>query len=136
MKLHNCPVDRLWIKPIARSRPNQRPFILWPQPLQALPNGFFHRSTVYRVQLTVDQSPSLAEWTCETGDESNGTRLAFRLEARGAGALLRFTHANWRAQTEYFTSCNTTWGTLMYRLKAAAEEKSPGPLFLAADMAY
>ena len=88
------------------------------------------------MQLTVDQSPSLAEWTCETGDESNGTRLAFRLEARGAGALLRFTHANWRAQTEYFTSCNTTWGTLMYRLKAAAEGKSPGPLFLAAAMAY
>jgi hypothetical protein len=38
--------------------------------------------------------------------------------------------------TEYFTSCNTTWGDLMFRLKSAAEGKSRGPLFLAGDLAY
>ena len=50
--------------------------------------------------------------------------------------MLRFTHAGWRAEYDYFLSCNTTWGELMFRLKSAAEGKSCGPLFRAADMAY
>jgi hypothetical protein len=37
---------------------------------------------------------------------------------------------------DYFTSCNTTSGELIFRLKAAAEGKPRGPLFLAADLAY
>ena len=41
-----------------------------------------------------------------------------------------FSHEGW-AETEYFTNCNTAWGELMYRLKAVAEGKSIGPLFLA-----
>src|SRR5690242_11360357 len=94
--------------------------------------GFFNRATVYRLRLKVNASPRNAEWICETGDEWNSTRLIFRLEARGAGTLLRFTHAGWRAETDYFTSCNTTWGELMFRLKAAAEGKPRGALFQAA----
>ncbi|MGA1994473.1 MAG: hypothetical protein ABSH45_01730 [Bryobacteraceae bacterium] len=62
--------------------------------------------------------------------------IAFRLERRGAGTLVRFTHGGWEAATDYFISGNTTWGELMFRLKAAAEGKSRGPLFLAADLAY
>jgi hypothetical protein len=49
---------------------------------------------------------------------------------------LHFTHGGWRSESAYFISCNTTWGELMYRLKAVAEGKSPGPLFRAADIAY
>ena len=98
--------------------------------------GFFNRATVYRLRLEVDKPPVQAEWICETGDEWNGTHITFRLEGRGSGALLRFTHGGWRSETEYFVSCNTTWGELMYRLKAAAEGKSRGPLFLAGDLAY
>jgi len=84
----------------------------------------------------VNQPPARAEWTCETGDEWKGTRIAFELENRGAGTFLRFTHGGWRSEPEYFVNCNTTWGELMYRLKAAAEGKSRGPLFLANDLAY
>jgi hypothetical protein len=60
----------------------------------------------------------------------------FELEPRNGKTLVRFTHAGWAAATEYFVSCNTTWGALMYRLKAAAEGKAPGPLFLANSLAY
>jgi len=98
--------------------------------------GFFNRTTVYRLRLTVDQPPSHADWICETGQEWIGTHIVFRLEGRASGTLLRFTHAGWQSETDYFTSCNTTWGELMYRLKAAAEGKSLGPLFLVNDMAY
>jgi len=60
----------------------------------------------------------------------------FALEESKAGPLLRFTHAAWRSETEYFVSCNTTWGELMYRLKAPSEGKSRGPLFLAGELSY
>jgi uncharacterized protein YndB with AHSA1/START domain len=102
----------------------------------ALELGFFKRTTVYRLRLSVDDMPVEADWVCETGDEWNGTHIIFRLEEKGAGTLLRFTHAGWQAETDYFTSCNTTWGELMFRVKATAEGKSRGPLFLASDMAY
>jgi hypothetical protein len=98
--------------------------------------GFFNRATVYKLKLEVDTPPAQVEWVCQSGDEWGGTHIIFRLEGRGAGSLLRFTHAGWRSETDYFTSCNTTWGALMYRLKAAAEGKPSGPLFLANDMAY
>jgi hypothetical protein len=91
--------------------------------------GFFDRSTIYRLRPTIEQPPASAEWLCESGDEWSGTRLSFQMEPTKAGTLLRFSHAGWRAPTEYFTSCNTTWGELMFRLKAAAEGKPRGPLF-------
>ena len=84
----------------------------------------------------VDKPPSNAEWVCETGDEWSGSHITFRLEDTKTGTLLHFTHGGWRSESAYFISCNTTWGELMYRLKAVAEGKSPGPLFRAADIAY
>jgi hypothetical protein len=98
--------------------------------------GFIKRATVYKLKLTIDNPSAQAEWICQSGDEWSGTHIIFRLEARASGILLRFTHAGWRSETDYFTSCNTTWGELMFRLKAAAEGKSRGPLFLANDLAY
>jgi hypothetical protein len=98
--------------------------------------GFFNRATVYRLRLKVDKPPLQAEWLCETGEEWSGTHILFRLEVRGAGTLLRFTHGGWQSETVYFISCNTVWGELMYRLKSAAEGKSRGPLFLAGELAY
>ena len=49
---------------------------------------------------------------------------------------MRFTHAEWQAETDYFVSCTTVWGELMFRLKAVAEGKPRGPLFLPGSLAY
>jgi hypothetical protein len=98
--------------------------------------GFFNRATLYRVRLEVSQRPAHAVWICETGDEWNGTHLDFRLSESKSGTLLKFAHAGWRSPSDYFIACNTTWGELMYRLKAAAEGNSRGPLFLPGSMAY
>jgi hypothetical protein len=91
--------------------------------------GFFNRATVYRLRLIVKNAPTHAEWVCESGDEWNGTHIVFDMETDKNGTLLHFKHAGWRAETPYFVSCNTTWGELMFRLKAAAEGRKPGPLF-------
>ena len=98
--------------------------------------GFFKKQTVYRLRLESKRAPNDAAWVCETGQEWQGTRIVFHLEAAGGGTLVRFTHGGWGGATDYFVSCNTTWGELMFRLKAAAEGKSRGPLFLAESMAY
>ena len=99
------------------------------EPGDAVELGFFNRATVYRLRLITGQPPSHVEWVCESGEEWNGTHIVFAIEATQSGTLIRFTHAGWRAESAYYVSCNTTWGELMFRLKAAAEGKSPGPLF-------
>jgi uncharacterized protein YndB with AHSA1/START domain len=98
--------------------------------------GFFNRQTLYRLKLQDQQPLQRAEWLCDTGQEWAGTRLVFTIEPRPNGIQLRFTHGGWKSETDYFISCNTTWGELMYRLKAEAEGKSPGPLFLRDSLGY
>src|SRR5262249_24979040 len=98
--------------------------------------GFFNRATLYRMRLEIDRPNEHAEWRCETGDEWNGTRLVFRMVESPGGSELAFSHAGWRAESDSCLHCNTTWGELMYRLKATAEGKSPGPLFAVSALAY
>jgi hypothetical protein len=59
-----------------------------------------------------------------------------QLSARNGGnGSLRFAHSDWSADTEYFLSCNTTWGEFMFRIKSSAEGKPQGPRFLADSLA-
>ena len=98
--------------------------------------GFFNRTTLYRLRPQPSSTPSRIEWSVETGQEWAGTRLNFQLDPAGADTLLRFTHAGWAAPTDYFVSCNTVWGELMFRLKAAAEGAGRGPLFAANALSH
>ena len=98
--------------------------------------GFFNRATIYTLQPVRIAAPHDAEWLCTTGKEWAGTRIIFRIDGAGAKTVLRFTHADWKAETDYFISCNTVWGGLMFRIRAAAEGKSQGPLFQANGLAY
>jgi hypothetical protein len=98
--------------------------------------GFFNRSTVYGLHPIQIAAPRQAHWLCQSGKEWSGTRLLFDLEEQKGQTLLRFTHADWRADTDYFVVCTTTWGELMFRIKAVAERKKPGPLFTGTGLAY
>jgi hypothetical protein len=100
----------------------------------AIELGFFHRATVYRLQSVAQEPPVRSEWWCERGKEWAGTRISFRLETAATGSL-RFAHSDWSADTEYFLSCNTTWGEFMFRIKSSAEGKPQGPRFLADSLA-
>ena len=90
--------------------------------------GFFNRATVYRLNSVRMAAPQSAEWLCESGQEWQGTRLIFDTASKNGGTMLQFAHADWKAETDYFINYNTTWGELMFRLKACAEGKAPGPL--------
>jgi len=90
--------------------------------------GFFNRATVYTLRSIKAAAPLRAEWLCLNGEEWKDTTMLFDLSNTDGQTLLQFTHAHW-AETDYFVSCNTTWGALMFRLKSAAENKMAVPLF-------
>jgi uncharacterized protein YndB with AHSA1/START domain len=98
--------------------------------------GFFNRATVYGLHPIQIAAPLQAHWLCQSGKEWSGTRLLFDLAELKGQTLHRFTHADWQAETDYLLSCTTTWGELMFRIKAVAEGKTPGPLFSRTGMAY
>jgi hypothetical protein len=97
--------------------------------------GFFNRATVYNLSLMENETHRVV-WRCESGKEWQGTELVFSFRPEGSEAVLDFEHRNWRESTPYFTSCNTTWGGLMFRLKSAAEGRQAGPLFRKGSLDY
>jgi hypothetical protein len=98
--------------------------------------GFFNRATVYAIRREHADDARAVIWACESGQEWAGTRLEFELVPSGAETTVRFTHAAWTAPTDYFHSCNTVWGELMFRLKGEAEGRALGPLFGRTAMSY
>jgi uncharacterized protein YndB with AHSA1/START domain len=103
-------------------------------PTSGVELGFFGRKTSYRLRPQTFLPPSQAAWQCETGEEWSGTHVGFLLSRQAGGTLLRFTHAGWRAETDYFVACNTVWGGLLFRLKAVAEGRPAG--FTTDGLAY
>jgi hypothetical protein len=91
--------------------------------------AFFNRSTVYRLTPIRSSTSWKAEWMCQTDQEWTGTRLLFELIETSGKTQLHFTHAGWKAETDYFFSCTKVWGELMIRLKAVAEGADLGPGF-------
>jgi len=62
------------------------------------------------------------EWECLEGDkEWIGTKLIFEIEEKDEGSVLKFTHGNWREETDFFASCNYHWGYYMRSLKIYCE---------------
>jgi len=98
--------------------------------------AFFNRATVWQFRKQPSSSASEILWRCETGTEWKDTSLRFTMTPDKNGSMLRFSHLDWPAESDFFTSCNTTWGGLMFRLKLAAEGKNPGPLFSKAGVGY
>ena len=62
------------------------------------------------------------EWECLEGDkEWVGTTTIFDIEKKGVGIILRFKHGNWKAETDFFASCNYHWGYYMSSLAKYCE---------------
>lgn len=92
--------------------------------------GFHDRSTVFRMKIAEFKPSRHLVWECVGDDEEwTGTRLIWDLHEEDGKTLLEFQHGNWKQQSRYFKTCNSTWGMLMYRLKDFVEGKSPGPYF-------
>jgi hypothetical protein len=98
--------------------------------------GFFKRATVYGLKPIQLVAPRQEHWLCHTEKEWSGARFLFDFASDAKNILLRFTHADCQAETDYFVSYTTAWGELMFRIKARAEGHTRGALFLANSQAY
>jgi uncharacterized protein YndB with AHSA1/START domain len=68
------------------------------------------------------------EWECIQGHEEwVGTTFVFDLEEKDGTTALRFTQGNWRAATDFFALCNTTWGYYMQSIKEYCETGTGKP---------
>jgi len=92
--------------------------------------GFYHRKMVFRMDIIELKPGKRVVWEC-TGDhpEWAGTRLEWDIggESLMEGTGLSFRHLNWKERSLFCASCNSSWGDLMWRLKAYVEGKNPGP---------
>ncbi len=62
------------------------------------------------------------EWKCLEGDkEWIGTTFLFNLEEKDGSTILRFSHNNWKEESDFFASCNYNWGYYLNSLKKYCE---------------
>ena len=90
--------------------------------------GFDKRKFVIRMSIEALHPGKQVVWTCH-GDnpEWNGTTLTWNIAREEGATMLRFTQSGWKAVTDFYAMCNSTWGELMYRLKDYVEGRNPGP---------
>ena len=84
----------------------------------------FNFGSKYRNVMTIRKliPNEKVEWQCETGDkEWVGTELIFEIEEREDSSVLRFTHRDWKEETDFFASCNYQWGYYLRSLKQYCE---------------
>ena len=68
------------------------------------------------------QPNKMVEWECfEDDKEWVGTTFIFKLEKKDGNTILRFTHGNWKKETDFFASCNYHWGYYMRSLARYCE---------------
>lgn len=92
--------------------------------------GFGNRTTMFRMRLETLERPSHVVWHCVGDpDEWRDTRLVWHINGDGPITTVRFAHRNWVSDAGIFAMCNSTWGTLMWRLRDYVEGRNPGPLF-------
>jgi uncharacterized protein YndB with AHSA1/START domain len=90
--------------------------------------GFDKRGMVFRMKIEKLEPGKQVVWTCH-GDqpEWNGTTLTWNIAREGDATVLRFTQSGWREITDFCASCNSMWGSLMFRLKTYAETGKVDP---------
>jgi uncharacterized protein YndB with AHSA1/START domain len=92
--------------------------------------GFGNHQTLFRMKIDELNPGKSVIWSCLGDvDEWMGTRLTWSLSTSDEGTLVQFTQTGWPGYTDRFATCNTTWGHLMYRLKAYVETGKPNPVF-------
>ena len=81
-----------------------------------------------KMQITALEQNKRVEWKCFQGDkEWIGTTFEFAIEARDDDTILRFTHSNWREETDFFAHCNYQWGYYMRSLANYCEKGEGTP---------
>ena len=84
-----------------------------------------------KMEITKLEHNSRVEWKCFQGDkEWIDTTFEFDIEETEEETILRFSHSNWKEETDFFAYCNYQWG---YYMRSLADycEKGEGTPFKA-----
>lgn len=58
------------------------------------------------------------EWECVAGpDDWIGTTINFKLDSNDGKTRLRFEHAGWKEDNDFFAGCSFSWGRYMESLR-------------------
>lgn len=61
-------------------------------------------------------------WSCAGGaDEWVGTKLTFALAPKDDETVVLFTHADWRAPSDFMAHCSARWAYFLLSLKSLVE---------------
>ncbi len=83
---------------------------------------------VFRMKVEKLEPGKLVVWSCQgEHPEWAGTTLTWNISNKGGITVLRFTHGGWKSVSDFFATCNSMWGELMYRLQGYLEGRNPGP---------
>lgn len=84
---------------------------------------FFGGPNAAAVMELVELSPDTrVQWRCVDGPaEWVGTTITFDVQDTGDETVVLFTHADWRAPTEFMHHCSTKWATVLIGLKSGLE---------------
>jgi uncharacterized protein YndB with AHSA1/START domain len=81
-----------------------------------------------KMQITVLEQNKRVEWKCFKGDkEWIDTTFEFDIEENGMDTVLRFTHGNWKEETDFFAHCNYQWSYYMRSLASYCEKGEGTP---------
>ena len=71
--------------------------------------GFFKRSTIYRLKPIAWPRPAKQTGSAKPARSGPTRKSISKLTENAGKTTLQFTHADWQSESDYFTSCNTTW---------------------------
>ena len=75
-----------------------------------------------KMRITDLETNKKVEWECIEGDkEWISTTFHFYLEEKDGDTILKFSHNNWREETDFFASCNYHWGYYLRSIKLYCE---------------
>jgi len=75
-----------------------------------------------KMEVTALEPTHRVTWRCLVGDEEwIGTRFVFELAEKKDQTVLRFTHSDWKSETDFFANCNYHWGYYLRSLKQYCE---------------
>ena len=75
-----------------------------------------------KMKITGLEKNRRVEWECLEGDvEWISTKFSFSLEPKEDKTIVRFSHFDWKEETDFFASCNYHWGYYLRSLKLFCE---------------
>lgn len=82
-----------------------------------------------KFEVTALKPRELVRWkgSREGTDEWIGTEIGFRLKPDGKQTLVRFTHSNWKGDTDFLAHCSTKWAVFLLSLKDLLEKGKDQP---------